>query len=672
MSFALISRWFLLACLAVASGPRGRALQPADLDRTVRPCDDFFQFANGGWLQRTAIPADQGGWGAFNELRERNRGVLRSILEECAQADAPAGSLQQKVGDFYASGMDVQAIERAGLRPLGPALRRIEAIHSGRDLAAALASAHLEGGGPGFGFGVGPDDRQSAVSIAQFSQGGLGLPDRDDYLAQDERARTLRAQYLAHLGRMFGLAGDRGLLAKARAGIVLALETRLAQASMTRVERRDPQAVYHRMTLGELARLAPGFDWAAYCQAVGLAGESVLVRQPGFFQAFAAAAREVPLPQWRAYLRWHALRDAAPCLGAAFQREQFAFYGTTLNGIKEPPARWKRVQDATDGALGEALGRLYVERAFSRGARDRALALVANLRAALAERLQGLDWMSPGTRAAALEKLAALSVKVGYPDHWRDYGGLEITRTGFAENVARANVFEFKRRLASLGRPVDRTEWFMTTPTVNAYYNPLMNEIVFPAGILQPPFFDPMGDDAGNYGAIGVVIGHELTHGFDDHGRQYDAQGNLRDWWTPEDSQAFAARTGPMVRQFDALEALPGLRLNGSLTLGENLADLGGLRLAFAAFRKAREGRPVPAWIDGFPAEQRFFLAFAQAWHFQARDEAIRLRVQVDPHAPPRFRVNAPLANLPEFAEAFGCGAGTAMVRPAGERPAIW
>ena len=530
----------------------------------------------------------------------------------------------------------------------------------------------MEGGGPGFGFGVGPDDRQSTVVIAQFSQGGLGLPDREAYLALDERARTLRAEYLGHVGRMFGLAGDRSLLARARAGIVLALETRLARASMTRVERRDPEAVYHRMSLADLVRLAPGFDWRAYCRTVGLSEESVLVRQPDFFQAFAAAAREVPLAQWRTYLRWHALKDAAQRLGPAFGQEQFAFYGTTLNGIREQAPRWKRVQDAAEGALGEALGRLYVERSFSRRARDRALALVESLKAALGERIRGLDWMTPGTRAAALEKLAALSVKVGYPDRWRDYGGLEITRTGFAENVVRAQVFEFKRRMATLGRPVDRTEWLMTTPTVNAYYNPLMNEIVFPAGILQPPFFDPRGEDAGNYGAIGVVIGHELTHGFDDQGRKYDALGNLRDWWTPEDSRAFAARTGPMVRQFDALEALPGLRLNGSLTLGENIADLGGLRIAFAAFRKTLEGRPRPAAIDGFSAEQRFFLAFAQAWHFQARDEAVRLRVQVDPHAPPRFRVNAPLANLPEFAEAFGCGEGTAMNRAEADRPVIW
>ena len=662
----------LLTVLLGTQGAGAAGIDPAQLDRSVRPCEDFYQFANGGWLRSARIPADQSTWGALNELRERNRAVLKEILEDCAEAGAPPGSLQQKVGDFFASGMAVEAIERAGLAPLGPALRRIGAIRDGRDLAAAIALAHQAGGSPGFGFGVGPDDRQSTVNLGQFVQGGLGLPDRDNYTALDEPARILRRQYLAHVGRMFALAGERDLLAKAHAGIVLALETRLAEASMTRVERRDPQAVYHKMTLEELARQAPGFDWAAYGQTLGLPGGAVLVRQPAFFRAFAAAAREVPLDQWRTYLRWHALKDAASHLSSPFEREHFAFYGTVLNGTRELGERWKRVQAATDQCLGEALGRLYVERAFGHRARERALGLVANLRAALGERIQALAWMTPATRAAALQKLAALTVKVGYPDHWREYAGLEISRASYAENVLRANVFECRRELAKIGQPVDRSEWAMTPPTVNAYYNPLLNEIVFPAGILQPPFFDPAADDAANYGGIGMVIGHELTHGFDDQGRQYDAQGNLRDWWTPADSQAYADRTGPMVRQFEALEALPGLPLNGRLTLGENIADLGGLKLAFAAFRRTLEGRPRPADLDGFTPEQRFFLAYAQSWHFLARDEATRLRVRVDPHAPPRFRVNAPLANLPEFAQAFGCGADTAMNRPPAERPEIW
>jgi len=652
--------------------PAGHGINLSFMDPSVPACGDFFQYANGNWIKRNPIPADQGAWGAFNQVRERNRLVLKEILEETAQAGAPSGSLQQKVGDFYASGMDTAAIERAGSTPLRPVLARIDAIANGRGLAAAIAQARMAGGRPGFSFQVDQDDKRSTANIAQFAQGGLGLPDRDAYTNLDPRSQEIRVKYLDHVARMFALLGEPRLLARAHAGIVLAMETRLARASMTRVERRDPNAVYHKMTMAELAALAPAFDWDAYRRTLGLREETVLVRQPEFFREFSAMVRELPLPQWRAYLRWHALLASASSLAEPFEREHFAFFGTTLAGVKELSERWKRVQDATDAALGEALGRLYVERAFSPGAKARALALVANLRAALEERIGQLDWMAPATRTAALNKLAALQVKIGYPDHWRDYAGLEVRRTGYADNVARARLFEFRRELARLGRPVDRGEWEMTTPTVNAYYNPLMNEIVFPAGILQPPFFDPEADDAVNYGAIGMVIGHEMTHGFDDQGRKYDAQGNLKDWWAPDDSRAFAARTGLVVKQFDALEALPGLHLNGRLTLGENIADLGGLKLAFAAYRKSLEGRPRPADLDGFTPEQRFFLGYAQAWRSHVREETVRMRVMVDPHAPPRFRVNAPLANLPEFAQAFGCGEGTPMRNPADARPAIW
>jgi len=652
--------------------PGVHGIHPSYMDLSVSPCLDFFQYANGVWLKDNPIPPDQGAWGGFNEVKERNRAILRSILEQAAAAGAPAGSPGQVVGDFYASGMDTRAIEQAGLAPLEPALARIEAIRNGHDLAAAIAQAHLEGAGPAFGFSVGPDDKRATATIAQFAQGGLGLPDRDCYTNQDDKSRELRAAYQAHVARMFGLMGDPPRLAKARAGIVLALETRLAGASMTRVQRRDPNAIYHRMTMAELAEAAPGFQWGAYCQTLGLGPERVLVRQPGFFRELSAMVREIPLPQWKTYLRWRTLSAVASCLGSRFEREHFAFYGTTLNGIRTLSERWKRVQDATDQALGDALGRLYVERAFGPGAKERALTLVATLRQALEARIRDLDWMTASTRAAALAKLEALTVKIGYPERWRDYAGLAVARSGYLANVVRARVFESRRDLAKLGHPVDRGEWEMTAPTVNAYYNPLMNEIVFPAGILQPPFFDPEADDAVNYGAIGMVIGHEMTHGFDDEGRQYDAQGNLKDWWTPEDTEAFAARTGLVERQFDALEALPGVKVNGKLTLGENIADLGGLRIAYAAFQQSLRGKARPAALDGFTAEQRFFLSFAQAWQFQAREEVVRLRAMVDPHAPPRFRVNGPLANLPEFSQAFGCGEGTAMNNPTAVRPVIW
>lgn len=668
-------RCLLTALLATGLGaadPARHGIDPAHMDLSTPPCQDFFQFANGDWIKHNPIPADQGSWGAFSALRENNRLVLKEILEDAADSGAPAGSLQQKVGDFYASGMDTRAIERAGLTPLRPELARIDAIRNGRDLAAAIARARMAGGGPGFSFFVAPDDKESAATIAQFAQGGLSLPDRDYYTGQDPRSRELRARFREHMARMFGLMGERPLLAMAHAGIVLDLETRLAEASMTRVERRDPAAVYHKMTMAELAALAPAFDWAACRATLGFTAETVLVRQPGFFRAFSDLVRDVPLGQWRTYLRWHALSGAAAHLSSPFERENFAFFGTALSGAKEPGERWKRVQDATDRHLGEALGRLFVERAFSRGAKARAQEMVANLRAAMGDRIRALDWMGPATRAAALDKLAALGVKVGYPDRWRDYADLEVDRSSFAGNIARARMFEFRRNLAKLGRPVDRGEWSMTAPSVNAYYSPLLNEIVFPAGLLQPPFFDPKADAAVNYGAIGMVIGHEMTHAFDDYGRQFDAQGNLRDWWTPEDARAFALRSAKVVRRYEGLEALPGLRLNGRLTLGENIADLGGLKLAFAAYRKSMQGRPRPADIDGWTAEQRFFLGYGQAWRFHAREETIRMRVLVDPHAPPRFRVNAVLADLPEFAEAFGCGPDTPMDSPADARPDIW
>ena len=661
-------------CLgAQASEPRG--ILPGDLDASVQPCQDFYQYANGGWLRTHPIPGDHPAWGAFEALAQHNSEVLKGILEDAAQAQAPTGSLQQKAGDFYAAGMDTAAIQRLGLSPLKAELARIEGMRNGRDLAAALARGHLEGRGCGFGFQVGPDDQDSSTPIAQFSQGGLGLPDRAYYLGDEPKDRTLRSQYLDHVTRMFTLLGVPPALAKARAGIVLSLETRLAEASMTRVEARDPHAIYHRMTLGELRALAPGLDWNAYAQTLGLRVDgldAILVRQPAFFKALSALARDTSLGQWKAYLTWHLLRAHADSLSAPFEEAHFAFYGTLLGGVKEAPPRWQRVTEAADLALGEILGRLYVDRTFGPEAKAQVLELVANLRSVLRDRIQRLDWMTPATRAAALRKLDGFTVKIGYPEVWREDADLVMTRRSYLENVARARVHEFRRDLAKLGHPVDRREWDMTPPTVNACYNPLLNEIVFPAGILQPPFFDPRADAALNYGAIGTVIGHEMTHAFDDEGRRYDEHGNLKDWWTPEDAKAYEARTDLVVRQFDALEVLPGLHVDGRLTLGENIADLGGIKLAFAALARATAGRPKAPAPGGFTPEQRFFLGFAQVWRYQAREETIRMDARVDPHAPPRFRVNAPLANLPEFQAAFGCGAGTAMSRPARVRPSIW
>ena len=659
--------------LAGANPEPGHGIQPAHFDATVKPSEDFFRYANGGWLKANPIPADQTTWGAFNELREANRATLRAIIEEAVAAKAPKGSALQKVGDFYAAGMDTAAIEKAGLAPLKPLLARIEGIKDAKSLATEIGRMQVESCNPAFGFGVGQDDMDSSSYIAQFGQGGLGLPDRDYYTLEDAKSKDIRAKYLDHLATMFELLGESKLLAKAHAGVVMDLETRLAKASMTQVEQRDPHAIYHKMSPAELAKLAPDFPWASYFKAIGLPEQkAILVRQPVFFAELGRMAKALSLSQWKTYLRWQLVHGTASQLPEAFGAETFAFYGKVLSGAKERQARWKRVQAATDGALGEVVGQLYVGKAFSPEAKAKMIELVGNLRAALKDRIEKLTWMSEATKQKAQQKLAAFNVKIGYPDTWRDYSKLEVKKGAFLANAMAASRFESQRGLAKLGKPINRAEWGMTPQTVNAYYDPSMNEIVFPAGILQPPFFDPKADDAVNYGAIGMVIGHEMTHGFDDQGRQYDALGNLKDWWTPEDAKAYTSRTDLVVKQASTFEVLPGLNLNGDLTLGENIADLGGMKIAFEALRMQWTKTGRPGLVDGFTPEQRFFLGYAQAWRFQARPETARMLVMGDPHSAPRFRVNGPLANMPEFFEAFAIEDGSPMKRPTVMRPAIW
>ncbi len=528
----------------------------------------------------------------------------------------------------------------------------------------------------GFNFRVAQDARDSTRYIGIFNQGGLGLPDRDYYLKEDAKSKELREAYRAHVAKTLELAGDAPEAAKSEADGILALETKLARVSITRVENRNPQKTYNKRTLAALDAEAPGFDFAKFLADMGAsASPEVNVRQPGFFTGFAALARSVPAADWRTYLRWHAARAAAPFLSKAFQDENFAFNGRTLNGTPQEEEPWRRVQAATDVALGEAVGPLYVARAFSPKAKERMRVLVENMRAALKERIEALPWMSAETKAAAQKKLAAFHVKIGYPDVWKDYSALVISRdVPFAENVRRARVFETRRNLAKLGKPIDRTEWGMTPPTVNAYYNSSLNEIVFPAGILQPPFFYEDADDAVNYGGIGVVIGHEMSHGFDDSGSQYDADGNLKNWWTDEDRKAYEARTALIVKQFDAYKPLPDQSINGKLTLGENIGDLGGIKIAYAAMEKALAGKPQEknARIDGFTPEQRFFLSYATIWRGQYRDAAMRVQLNTNPHSPGHWRAIGPPSNLPEFYAAFGCGDGTPMHRPEAERPSIW
>ncbi|HEX7614963.1 MAG TPA: M13 family metallopeptidase, partial [Thermoanaerobaculia bacterium] len=536
-----------------------KAIDPADFDKAAKPCEDFYQFANGAWLAAHPIPSDRSRYGSFDALSDRNRDVVRKILDETSRnAEWTKGTPQQKISDFYATGMDAAAREKAGAAPLAPTFATIAKLRRADDLPGVLAELHLSGVNAGFGLRIAQDARNSTRYIGILNQGGLGLPDRDYYLKDDAKSKDLREAYRAHVARVFELTGDAPESAKAEADTVIAIETKLAGASITRVENRDPQKTYNKRTVAALGAEAPGFDFAKFLTDMGASGATeVNVRQPAFFKAFAALTRSEPPEAWRTYLRWHAARTAAPLLSRAFQDEDFAFNGRKLNGTPEQEEPWRRVQAATDAALGEAVGPIYVARAFSPKAKERMRVLVENMRAALKERIAALPWMSAETKAAAQKKLAAFGVKIGYPDVWKDYSALVIARdVPYAENVRRARVFETKRNLAKLGKPIDRTEWGMTPPTVNAYYNASMNEIVFPAGILQPPFFYEDADDAVNYGGIGVVIGHEMSHGFDDSGSQYDADGNLKNWWTPEDRKAYDARTALIVKQFEGYKPL--------------------------------------------------------------------------------------------------------------------
>jgi putative endopeptidase len=651
------------------------AQKPIDLanfDASVKPNEDFYQYVNGGWLAINPIPADQSRWGSFSILLETNFAVLRGILEDAvAKPDAPKGGLVQKVGDFYFSGMDSASIEAKGASPLTDEMNRIAGMKDANDLQSEIAHLHTFSFNVPFALFVAQDAKKSTDVIAQLYQGGLGMPDRDYYTKEDENSKGLRDKYIIYATNMFKLLGDDAATADANANTVMGIETRLAKASMTRVQQRDPEATYHKMNTGELNSLAPNISWNKYFTDIGLPDPgSVNVGQPDFLKEVGVMMKEVPLQDWKTYLRWHLARDAADYLSSAFVNEKFNFSGRTLTGAREQRPRWKRVLQTVDGGIGEALGELYVEKAFSPQAKARALELVENLRSALRDRIKELDWMSEATKQQALRKLNAFAVKIGYPDKWRDYSTLEIDRGPYVLNVLRASVFEFNRNLKQIGKPVDRTEWGMTPPTVNAYYNPNLNEIVFPAGILQPPFFDANADDAVNYGGIGAVIGHEMTHGFDDQGRKFDADGNLKDWWTPEDAKNYQARSAMIEQQYDNYVAMDTLHVNGKLTLGENTADLGGLAVAYLALQKSFDKHPTPGLIDGFTPEQRFFLSWAQIWRANIRPEALRLRLNTDSHSPTRFRCIGPISNMKEFFQAFGAKEGDPMVRA--EKVKIW
>jgi len=640
------------------------------MDPSVRPCDDFYEYANGAWLRETPIPDDEAGWGGFSELRDRNFAVLHGVLENAARE---GGSLDAKlVGDLYTTGMDEAGIERGGLGAVSELLDRASKVASNADLPALFGWMARRGVRAGLALRVMPDAFASTRNIVHLMQGGLGLPDRDYYLKDDEKSRGLQEKYRAHLAAMFVLLGDTSPESLASATAVYELEHALATASMPRVEQRDPYKVNNPTTITQLHAMAPGFEWGAFLREIGGPDVKDLnVRQPRYLTTLATLVRDEPIATWRAYLRARAINAFAEYLAPRFDDAHFDFYGRTLIGQATQKPRWKRVLQVVDTELGEPIGRLYVERAFPPEAKKRILDLVADLRAVLSDRIDGLEWMGADTKRAARTKLDAFAVKMGYPDAWRDFSGLRLDRASYLSNVLRATIFNFDYDIAKLQRPVDRGEWLMSTPTVNAYYYPPRNEIVFPAGILQPPFFFADADAAVNYGAIGMVIGHEMTHGFDDQGSQFDEIGNLRNWWQESDRTAYTSRTDLVVQQYDGYEPLPGSHINGKLCLGENIADLGGLKIAFAAFERylTREGEP--AKIDGFSSRQRFFMGYAQAWRSKFREEAQRMRLTIDPHSPGRYRVLGPLANLPEFFEAFACDGG-AMARPKELRPTIW
>ena len=669
-------------CFGVVPEVLGPTLDLSSIEARVSPGDDFYQYANGAWLARNPIPPEFSIWGGFVELAERNRAILREILEKTAQADSLAkaepGSIQQKLGDFYASGMDEATVNREGIRPLQTELRRINQLQDKAEFASEVADLHTKGLDPVFNLDGDLDEKDSSKQIAILTQGGLGLPDRYYYLNTDDRSKDIRAQYLVHLGKMFELMGEPEEAAGQDAQVVMSLETEMAKVSKTRVELRDPETNYHRMSLSELEKSAPQFDWETYFHTLGLGTEELAVidvKQPDFLSAVSKLTQEVPLDRWKTYLRWHLIHAAAPDLSQPFVDENFRFYRQVLTGAKQDRPRWKRVLDQVDANLGEALGELYVEKTFPPAAKRRALAMVNDLKIALRQKLEALDWMGDETKKEALAKLSAMGVKIGYPDKWRDYDKLEIKRQSYVLNVFAGQTFEMKRHLARIGKPVDPAEWGMSPQTVNAYYSHSRNEVVFPAGILQPPFFFQDADDAVNYGGIGAVIGHEMTHGFDDSGRHFDARGNLRDWWTAEDAKRFLERGRKIVSQFDSYVAIDSVRVNGRLTEGENIADLGGVKIALSALESALSRQTMEERekkIDGLTQEQRFFLSYAQIWRSNVRPEYLRLVLNVDPHSPAPFRVNGPLSNLSEFAKAFGISEPSPMIRPADERVQIW
>ncbi|MDR3681825.1 MAG: M13 family metallopeptidase [Flavipsychrobacter sp.] len=670
---ALASAAFLTLASFDKADNGHKLLDPANIDNSVRPGDNFYMYANGTWLKNNPIPSTETEWGSFNEVQEFNYKALHTLLDSAMRLhNAAKGSTIQKVGDFYRSGMDTVAIEKAGIKPLAGSLARIEKIKTTDELLKEIALEQTEGINPLYGFSVGPDDKDVTKEICQFSQAGLGLPDRDYYFNTDPNTTRIRNAYQKYVPSMLVLAGETEAEATKNGADIYKLETSLANASMTRLDMRDPYKTYNKFSIAGINKKTPGMDWRALLTDLRVTGQdSVLVGMPDFFTRMAAQIKETPVSVWKEYLKFHLVNNTSAFLSSKFNALHFDFYGRTLSGQQEQKPRWKRVLAMVDGSIGELLGQMYVDKYFKPEAKTRMLNLVNNLQKTYADRIQRSDWMSADTKAKALIKLNAFVKKIGYPDKWKDYSKLDIVGDNYVKNIMATSVFEYNYNLHKLGRPVDRAEWGMTPPTVNAYYNPGFNEIVFPAGILQYPFFDFSADDAVNYGGIGAVIGHEMTHGFDDQGRLYNDVGNLTNWWNSTDSAHFVARAGRVVDQFNKSVVLDTMHVNGELTEGENLADLGGLNIAYEAFKKTKEGQSNDK-IDGFTPDQRFFLSWAQVWRANNRPESIAQRLMLDPHSPEELRCNVPISNMDAWYKAFNIQPGDKLYRPADARASVW
>ncbi len=663
---------FALSIQFFAQTTPQRSVQLGDLDRKADPCTDFFQYANGTWRAEHPIPASMTRWSRRWEAGETSKEQLKVILDDVSKrTDWPKGSSEQLIGDYYGSCMDESRINKLGLAPAQPMLTEIDSMKTTADLQRVIRHLHDQGAFVPFAVGSTPGNHNPTQTITDIGASGLGLPDRDYYLKTEPRFVEAREKYLIHVTNLFKLSGYDEAKAKASAATVFAFEKKLAEATLDNVALRDPQATDHVTTFGDLQKLTPAMDWATYFSEANISRAAMNVDQPKFLQEVDRAIRETPLSDWKTYLRWQYLHGGADALSQPFVEENFSFYGAYLNGAKELKPRWKRCTEATDAQLGDALGKKYVETHFSPEAKARALEMVHNILAAMHDTVEGLDWMSPETKKKALEKLATFNPKIGYPDKWKDYGSIVLSRDSYWNNQDAASRWNINEDRGLMGKPTDRGRWGMTPPTSNAYYNPLLNEIVFPAGILQPPAFDPKGVDAINYGGIGVVIGHEISHGFDDQGAQYDAEGRLNNWWTTDDLKRFEDKTSCVVRQFDGYFIEPGIHHNGKLVLGESIGDLAGASIAYLAFQKAQKMHPAST-VDGLTPDQQFFIAWGQWRGDEIRPEAQRAMVQGDPHPIAKYRVIGPLSNLPAFANAFSCKSGSAMVRPEADRCKVW